>query len=181
MSPYGRRGSTAGAQPDNAACAALFKFPQNPYSIGDNLALTQTYGWVDAWTSSPSVWAVAARNTADVVSAVNFARTHRLRLVIKGGGHSYQGTSNAPDSLLVWTRHMNAVALHEAFVARGCEGQAEPVRAVSVGAGAIWSQVYDAVTTRGGVFMRWSRQPCVVDLVHIAASQLLEGLRPGRG
>ncbi len=142
------------AQPDSAACAALFKFPQNPYSIGDNPALTQTYGWVDAWTSSPSVWAVAARNTADVASAVNFARTHRLRLVVKGGGHSYQGTSNAPDSLLVWTRHMNDVALHEAFVARGCEGQAEPVRAVTVGAGAIWSQVYDAVTTRGGGYVQ---------------------------
>ena len=31
---------------------------------------------------------------------------HRLRLVVKGGGHSYQGTSNAADSLLVWTRSM---------------------------------------------------------------------------
>jgi CheY-like chemotaxis protein len=37
-----------------------------------------------------------------VVAAVNFARTHRLRLVVKGGGHSYLCGSNAPDSLLVW-------------------------------------------------------------------------------
>ena len=42
-----------------------------------------------------------------MVAAVNFAREHRLRLVVKGGGHSYQGTSDAPDSLLVWTRQMN--------------------------------------------------------------------------
>ena len=42
-----------------------------------------------------------------------------LRLVVKGGGHSYQGTSNAPDSLLVWTRAMNAVGLHDAFVRAG--------------------------------------------------------------
>ena len=143
-----------GAQPESAACARLFKFPHNPYAIGDDLALTQTYGWVDAWTSSPSVRAVAARSAADVQAAVNFARTHRLRLVVKGGGHSYQGTSNAPDSLLVWTRPMNDAALHEAFVARGCEGQAAPVRAVTVGAGAIWSQVYDAVTTRGGGYVQ---------------------------
>ncbi|WP_372529045.1 FAD-dependent oxidoreductase [Piscinibacter sp.] len=142
------------AHADSAACAQLFKSPQNPYSLGDDLALTQTYGWVDAWTSSPSVWAVAARNTADVAAAVNFARTHRLRLVVKGGGHSYQGTSNAPDSLLMWTRHLNDVALHEAFVARGCEGQTAPVRAVTVGAGAIWTQVYDAVTTRGGGYVQ---------------------------
>ena len=37
---------------------------------------------------------------------------HRIRLV-KGGGHSYQGTSDAPDSLLVWTRQMNDVRLHD--------------------------------------------------------------------
>jgi FAD/FMN-containing dehydrogenase len=142
------------ANADGAACKQLFKFPQNPYFLGDEIALTQTYGWVDAWTSSPSVWAVAARNAGDVVAAVNFARTHRLRLVVKGGGHSYQGTSNAPDSLLVWTRHLNDITLHEAFVARGCEGHAAPVRAVTAGAGAIWSQVYDAVTTRAGGYVQ---------------------------
>ena len=139
---------------EGGACAQLFKSPQNPYVLGDDIALTQTYGWVNAWMSSPSVWAVAARNTADVVAAVNFARSHRLRLAVKGGGHSYQGTSNAPDSLLVWTRHLNDVALHDAFVARGCEQQAAPVRAVTVGAGAIWSQAYDVVTTRGGGYVQ---------------------------
>jgi hypothetical protein len=35
---------------------------------------------VGAWTSRPSVYAVAAKSTADVVAAVNFARTHNLRL-----------------------------------------------------------------------------------------------------
>src|SRR4051812_7959417 len=92
------------ATPASAECAQLFKSMKNPYFIGDDVALTQTLGWVDAWTSSPSVYAVAARGTSDVVAAVDFAREHRLRLVVKGGGHSYQGTSNAPDSLLVWTR-----------------------------------------------------------------------------
>ncbi|MEO8545398.1 MAG: FAD-binding oxidoreductase [Burkholderiaceae bacterium] len=142
------------SHPDSDACRQLFKFPQNPYFLGDDVALTQTYGWVDAWTSSPSVWAVAARSANDVAAAVNFARTHQLRLVVKGGGHSYQGTSNAPDSLLVWTRHLNHVALHESFVPRGCSGKATPVRAVAVGAGAIWSQVYDVVTTRGGGYVQ---------------------------
>ncbi|KLD68875.1 FAD-linked oxidase, partial [Xanthomonas hyacinthi DSM 19077] len=76
----------------------------NPFYLGDEPSLTQTSGWFGAWTSQPSVYAVAAESTADVVAAVNFARDQRLRLVVKGGGHSYQGTSNAAGSLLVWTR-----------------------------------------------------------------------------
>ena len=93
------------------------------------------------------------RRTAHVVAAVDFAREHHLRLVIKGGGHSYLGTSNAPDSLLIWTRAMNRIELHDAFVAHGCDGAA-PQPAVSVGAGAIWMQVYDAVTTRAGRYVQ---------------------------
>jgi FAD/FMN-containing dehydrogenase len=137
----------------SAACEEALRHLGNPYFVGDQPALTQTSGWQDAWTSQPSAYAVAARDTADVVAAVNFARTHNLRLVVKGGGHSYLGTSNAPDSLLVWTRAMNAVTLHDAFVPHGCE-QLAPLPAVSVGAGAMWSDAYSAVTTRGGRYVQ---------------------------
>ena len=140
--------------PLSAACSEALAQLKNPYSVGDQPALTQTSGWVDAWTSRPSVYAIAARSTADVVAAVNFAREHHLRLVVKGGGHSYQGTSCAPDSLLVWTRHMNSVALHDAFVGQGCEGKQAPQPAVTVGAGAMWSDAYDAVTTHGGRYVQ---------------------------
>jgi hypothetical protein len=140
--------------PSAQACEQLFKAVKNPYFISENVGLTQTLGWVDAWTSSPSVYAVAARTIGHVVAAVNFARTHKLRLVVKGGGHSYQGTSNAPDSLLVWTRKMDRVTLHDAFVAQGCEAQAKPVRAVTVEAGALWAQAYDTVTTQGGGYVQ---------------------------
>ena len=142
------------ASPSAAACAQLFKAATNPYFLADDPALTETLGWVGAWTSMPSVYAVAARNTADVVAAVNFARRNNLRLVVKGGGHSYQGTSNAPDSLLVWTRRMKQVTLHDAFIPAGCEGRAAPVRAVTVEAGALWAHAYDAVTTRGGGYVQ---------------------------
>jgi FAD/FMN-containing dehydrogenase len=135
------------------ACAAAVKGIENPYFIGDHVALTQTSGWQDAWTSQASSRAVAARSAQDVAAAVRFARTHNLRLVIKGGGHSYLGTSNAPDSLLVWTRAMNAIAMHDAFVGAGCAADsAQP--AVSIGAGAMWSDAYSAVTTRGGRYVQ---------------------------
>jgi hypothetical protein len=140
--------------PSGAACREVFKELKNPYFIGDDPSLTQTTGWVDAWTSQPSVYAVAARRTDDVVAAVNFARENNLRLVVKGGGHSYLGTSNAPDSLLIWTRAMNDIVLHDAFVAQGCAGQQSPQPAVSVGAGAIWMHTYNAVTTKGGRYVQ---------------------------
>jgi FAD/FMN-containing dehydrogenase len=140
--------------PDGAACRDVFRGLKNPYYIGDDMSLTQTTGWVDAWTAEPSVYAVAAQGTQDVVAAVNFAREKNLRLVVKGGGHSYLGTSNAPDSLLLWTRAMNTVAMHDAFVAKGCDGRQAAQPAVSVGAGAIWMHTYNAVTTKGGRYVQ---------------------------
>jgi FAD/FMN-containing dehydrogenase len=152
--------------------------------MSDDPALTQTFGWVDAWVSRASAYAVAARRTADVVAAVDFARTHRLRLVVKGGGHSYQGTSNAADSLLVWTRgcrDRRARGLRRPGLRR--PGQRR-CAAVSVGAGALWSQVYDAVTTRpagyvqGGGCMSVGRRRAGAER---RLRQLLEGLGPGVG
>ena len=142
------------AAANSAECDELFRKLKNPYYIGDHPALTQISGWVDAWTSAPSVYAVAATKTEDVVAAVNFARENNLRLVVKGGGHSYQGTSCSADSLLIWTRAMNAIVLHGAFVAQGCERKQAPQPAVSIGAGAIWAQAYDAVTTKGGRYVQ---------------------------
>lgn len=60
--------------PASAECGEVFRKLKNPFYIGDEPGLTQTSGWVDAWTSAPSVFAVAATTTEDVVAAVNFAR-----------------------------------------------------------------------------------------------------------
>lgn len=137
----------------STSCQDVLKNLDNPFYIGDQPGLTQTLGWANAWTTKSSVYAVAARNADDIAAAVNFARENRLRLVVKGGGHSYQGTSNAPDSLLVWTRHMNDITMHDAFVPQGCAG-VQPQPAVRVGAGVIWLHAYDAVTTKAGRYVQ---------------------------
>lgn len=142
------------AAPGSDACAMLLKSLKNPYYIGEQPAGTQTSGWLDNWRSAPSAYAVPAHTTADVVAAVNFARTHRLRLVIKGGGHSYLGGSNAADSLLMWMRPMDAITLHDSFIAEGCEGHQPGVPAVSVQTGARWIPVYSAVTTAAGRYVQ---------------------------
>ena len=140
--------------PDGAACQAVLHQLKNPYYLGDEPALTQTSGWVDGWMSTPSAYAVSAIDSRDVSEAVNFARERDLRLVIKGGGHSYQGTSNAPDSLLIWTRRMRGIELHDGFIPQGGEDRQSARPAVTVGAGAIWMHVYDAVTTHGGRYVQ---------------------------
>src|SRR5579871_6911214 len=132
------------------ACAAALAHLRNPYYVGDQAGGTQVSGWLDAWQPAPSRFAVACRESRHAVAAVEFARRRNLRLVVKGGGHSYQGTSNAPDSLLIWTRAMHGVRLHDEFVGEGCAGHAAPQHAVSIGAGAIWGHVYQEVMVKAG-------------------------------
>src|SRR5271155_3154389 len=145
-------GCTSGGA--SADCKKVLENLKNPYYIGDQSGLTQTLGWIDAWATEPSVYAVAAKSATDVVAAVNFARANNLRLVVKGGGHSYQGTSNAPDSLLIWTRAMNNIVVYDSFVGQGCTGAEAPRPAVTVEAGAMWVHAYDAVTTKYGRYVQ---------------------------
>jgi FAD/FMN-containing dehydrogenase len=143
------------SDPKGVACAGALENIRNPFYIGDQPGGTQVSGWLDAWTPVPSTYAVRARSSSDVAAAVNFAREHRLRLVVKGAGHSYLGTSNAADSLLIWTRAMNAVTLHDVFVPQGCDATTTaPVPAVSAGAGAVWIDLYHAVTTQAGRYVQ---------------------------
>jgi FAD/FMN-containing dehydrogenase len=132
--------------PGTQQCLANLKKAHNPIALGDDPGGTQVSGWLDAWTPSASTYAVAAHSTADVVAGVNFVRKYNLRMVVKGGGHSYLGGSNAPDSLLIWTRAMNRIDLHDAFVASGCS--TPPTPAVTIEAGCMWIDVYAAVTTQ---------------------------------
>lgn len=131
---------------------AVRKLALNPFYLGDQPGLTQSSGWLDAWRSAPSAYVVAAESAADVAAAVRFARAHNLRLVVRGGGHSYLGASNAPDSLLIWTRRMRSVSVHDAFTPKG--SAAAPVPAVSLGAGCVWLDAYQAVTTGAGRYVQ---------------------------
>jgi FAD/FMN-containing dehydrogenase len=128
------------------------KLLANPFYLADQPGLSQSSGWLDAWRAAPSAYAVAAENVADVVAAVRFARAHNLRLVIKGRGHSFFGASNAPDSLLLWTRRMDDVTVHDAFTPAG--STAAPVPAVSCAAGAMWLHAYQAVSVGAGRYVQ---------------------------
>lgn len=139
--------------PSSPGCQARIKELTNPFFVHEQAGATQSAGWVGAWQTEPSVYAVRAATAADIAAAVDFAREHDLRLVVKGGGHSYFGNSEAPDSLLVWTTDLDDVVLDDGFVPAGApDGAAIP--AVEVGAGAIWLQVYGRVMVREGRYVQ---------------------------
>jgi FAD/FMN-containing dehydrogenase len=143
-----------GAGGDAGACQQLHDQIVNPYFLGDQPGGTQVSGWLDAWVNAPSAYALRARHARDIAAGVNFARARRLRVAVKGGGHSYQGTSCAADSLLLWTRSLNEVTLHDSFVPRGCAGRVPASAAVSAGAGAMWIDLYHAVSEQAGRYVQ---------------------------
>ena len=98
---------------------AAMKLIGNPFFLGSDPGLTQSSGYLDAWRTSPSAYAVAAESAGDVAAAVTFAKAHNLRVVVRSGGHCYLGTSNAPYSRLIWTRPMSAISVHDAFTPLG--------------------------------------------------------------
>ncbi|HHP7236500.1 MAG TPA: FAD-dependent oxidoreductase [Desulfobacterales bacterium] len=137
-------------QPQSSACASRLEELKNPFFIQEQPGGTQSTGWLNGWEARPSVQAVAATTPRDVAEAVKFANKHRLRLVIKGGAHEYLGRSNSADSLMVWTRGMDGLELHDGFVPAGAPAGTKPLPAITVEAGAIWLQAYDKVTTQAG-------------------------------
>lgn len=124
----------------------------NPFYLQDFSGSTQSQGWLDGWKSAQSAKVGIPKNAQDVSELVSFARDHNLRLVIKGGGHSYYGQSNAPDSLLVWTRDLRGIELHDSFVPQGGSGAGVP--AVSVASGEKFISLYGEVVVKGGRYVQ---------------------------
>ncbi|HTT44920.1 MAG TPA: FAD-binding oxidoreductase [Thermoplasmata archaeon] len=80
---------------------------------------------------------VRCRDTADIVAAVKFARSHRMPLVAKGGGHSISGASTIDGGMLVDLSLMRGVAVD---LSR---------KTVTVQGGALWGDVDHATQLHG--------------------------------
>ena len=142
------------ARNHGAGADRLFAALKNPYYLSDEPSLTQTLGWIDAWTSQPSLKGVAAESAADVAAAVNFCRRSGIPPVIKGGGHSYFGNSNRAGSLLIWTHRLRGIELHDQFRAAGAPAGIDGLAAVSVGAGCLWGEVYRKIAVEHGRYVQ---------------------------
>lgn len=135
-------------------CSAALNNVKNPFYLESTPGGTQTQRWEHAWHAQASEYAVEAENTADIVAAINFARTHNLRLVIKGTGHDYLGRSSAPKSLLIWTHKMRNVKFLQSFVPEGAPKATKGVSAITVSAGTRWLDAYDLATTKHNQYVQ---------------------------
>lgn len=122
----------------------------NPWFLEEQPGATQSTGMYKAWESTASEYAIAARNVADIVAGVDFARENKVRLVVKGTGHDYYGRSTGPrKSLLLWTHNMRGITVHRKFVPAGAPAGTKSVAAVTTRAGNRWLEAYKSASAAG--------------------------------
>eukprot|EP00122_Pirum_gemmata_P021093 Pgem_evm1s19678 len=92
------------------------------------------------WIAQTPTYSINAQTDDDVVHAVQFAKKHNLRLIVKNTGHDFYGRSVAPIgteySLQLWTAKMKGIVMSKDY------------KTVTVRAGETWESVYTVV---GGV------------------------------
>ncbi|UNI22232.1 hypothetical protein JDV02_008139 [Purpureocillium takamizusanense] len=89
-------------------------------------------------------YVVNATEATHVKAAVDFARKHNVRLVVRSSGHDFLGRSNAPGSLSVWVHHMNGIDFHEGSFKLAGSGRVLGGSAVTVGGGTAMYDIYTA-------------------------------------
>jgi hypothetical protein len=89
------------------------------------------------WDAVAPAAVVRAGGAADVAEAVRFAGRHGLRLVARGGGHSYLGASSVAGGLVVDTRALRSVTYDAASAT------------ATIGAGAQLIDVYTRLADHG--------------------------------
>ncbi|KAM7193923.1 6-hydroxy-D-nicotine oxidase [Naviculisporaceae sp. PSN 640] len=99
-----------------------------------NLAGTPTY-------------VVNGSSVGHIQAAVNFARNHNLRLVIKGTGHDFHAKNTGSGALSVWTHYLKNMVYVDRFKVRDYEG---PV--VKLGAGVEGWEAYNYMAAKNITF-----------------------------
>ncbi|KAE8272126.1 hypothetical protein A4X09_0g168 [Tilletia walkeri] len=95
-----------------------------------------------------NVLAVDARTPSDVQQAMNFARTHRLRAIVKSTGHELLGRSSFKGSLQIWTHNWKGITFNDVWRPRG-GGFCKPESTVTIAPGVQWLELYTAAHAKG--------------------------------
>jgi FAD/FMN-containing dehydrogenase len=80
-------------------------------------------------------------DVCDVQAAFSFARSSGTPVVIKNSGHDYLSHSSQKGALALWTRNLQRLEYHDAFIPEGCSAGAGQL-AITTGAGVNCDQAY---------------------------------------
>lgn len=111
------------------------------------------------------------RGSADVIAAVNFARTHDLLMAVKGGGHGVAGRAVCDDGLLIDLSLMNGVRVDPASSTVRAQGGATlgdldreaQVFGLAVPAGVVSTTGVGGLTLGGGTGWQMRKRGLTID------------------
>ncbi|KAJ5909214.1 FAD binding domain-containing protein [Penicillium taxi] len=84
---------------------------------------------------------VDVRNTSHISATLRFAKTHNIRISIKNTGHDFYGRSSVPNTLAIWTHHLDNLGFYSNFTANNCPA-ANGQNIGELGAGVIAGDAY---------------------------------------
>ncbi|GAA5867030.1 hypothetical protein JCM8547_008415 [Rhodosporidiobolus lusitaniae] len=167
QSTYGRLIHPVGALPcDEPSCADPFWRIEQPSAVmflnfenGQGCDALPPINWTTASIESLSsssadrtpAYVLEALDADDVIHAVQFARSHRLRLRVKNTGHDYLGRSSDAGSFTLWTNKLKSSAYEESFVPEGAPAGTKGEKALRAGAGMVVQDLYEAANKHGVV------------------------------
>ncbi|KAF7357329.1 FAD-binding domain-containing protein [Mycena sanguinolenta] len=97
-----------------------------------------------------SPYYIDIRMAADIQAAFQFARQTGVPLSIKNSGHDYMGRSRRRNSLGIWTHNLQSMTYHSQFTPALCRTS---YRAITVGAGITFEQVYEFADDNDSMFI----------------------------
>ena len=88
-------------------------------------------------------YAVNASSATDYQTAIAFAQTNNIRLVIRNTGHDYHGKSTGAGALAIWTHNMKSIQVLD-YTSSSYNG-----KAMTMGAGVQGMEAYAAAQAQG--------------------------------
>jgi FAD/FMN-containing dehydrogenase len=88
-------------------------------------------------------YAILVRRASDIMAGIAFAKARNIRLVIRNTAHDYLGKSTGSLALAIWTHHLKDIQFLD-FKSNYYYG-----KAVKLGAGVQFSEVYQTAKARG--------------------------------
>jgi hypothetical protein len=97
----------------------------------------------DQYQRDLPAYIVEAKTTEDIRKAINFAKTHKIKVTVKTTGHSYHGASTSRDSLLIWMQNYpKNGTITENY--KSCDDVTHHA-VISINGGETWNDVIEAV------------------------------------